>query len=203
MLGVSCGWLTHHELGGRYYEMSDIEKELTLIRKAIEKMDRGLLVVTRAWRVGLISDRARGWLAKYFGRESSTVDCIPEPLQEWIIEQETGLPAQIGDDFSFKTLAVHNSGERLMARLVTDSEQHMLILKEQPLSTRTVLVDSFGLTPRESEVLFWVARGKSNEEIARILAISHRTVGKHLEHVYAKIGVETRTSAATFVLTSN
>lgn len=183
--------------------MSPIEKELTLIRKAIEKMDRGLIIINQAWRVGLISDRARGWLAKYFGRESLTADRIPKPLQEWIIEQETGLTPKNGDDFSFKTLAVRSSGERLMARLVPDSKQHMLILKEQPLPTRTVLVDGFGLTPRESEVLFWLASGKSNAEIARILTISRRTVGKHLEHVYAKIGVDTRTSAATFVLSSN
>jgi DNA-binding NarL/FixJ family response regulator len=52
------------------------------------------------------------------------------------------------------------------------------------------------LTARESEVLLWVARGKTNRDIADILGMSPRTVNKHLEHVFEKLGVETRTAAA-------
>ncbi|MBN9427055.1 MAG: response regulator [Burkholderiales bacterium] len=52
------------------------------------------------------------------------------------------------------------------------------------------------LTARESEVLLWVARGKTNRDIAEILGMSPRTVNKHLEHVFEKLGVETRTAAA-------
>ena len=54
----------------------------------------------------------------------------------------------------------------------------------------------FGLTQRESEVLLWIARGKSNRDIGEILGLSPRTVNKHLEQVYAKLGVENRASAA-------
>lgn len=52
-----------------------------------------------------------------------------------------------------------------------------------------------GLTLRESEVMRWLARGKTDAEIAALLSISRRTVQKHLEHVYVKLGVETRTAA--------
>jgi DNA-binding CsgD family transcriptional regulator len=52
------------------------------------------------------------------------------------------------------------------------------------------------LTPRESEVLMWVARGKSNRDIGEIQNLSPRTVNKHLERIYAKLGVENRASAA-------
>jgi DNA-binding NarL/FixJ family response regulator len=52
------------------------------------------------------------------------------------------------------------------------------------------------LTARESEVLLWVGRGKTNRDIAEILGMSPRTVNKHLEHIFAKLGVETRTAAA-------
>lgn len=52
------------------------------------------------------------------------------------------------------------------------------------------------LTARESEVLSWVARGKSDRQIATILGISARTVQKHLENAYPKLGVESRTAAA-------
>jgi DNA-binding CsgD family transcriptional regulator len=51
------------------------------------------------------------------------------------------------------------------------------------------------LTAREQEVLAWVARGKTNAEIARLLWLSPATVRKHLENVYAKLGVSTRTAA--------
>ncbi|WP_420996164.1 response regulator [Cupriavidus sp. 30B13] len=51
------------------------------------------------------------------------------------------------------------------------------------------------LTPREAEVMVWVARGKTNRDVAEILGMSPRTVNKHLEHIYEKLGVETRTAA--------
>lgn len=55
---------------------------------------------------------------------------------------------------------------------------------------------SLHLTARESEVLYWLANGKSNKEIGAILEISARTVNKHLEQVFTKLGVENRTAAA-------
>jgi DNA-binding NarL/FixJ family response regulator len=58
----------------------------------------------------------------------------------------------------------------------------------------------FGLTAREAEVLLWIARGKSNRDIGEILALSPRTVNKHLEHIYVKLGVENRASAAAVAL---
>jgi DNA-binding NarL/FixJ family response regulator len=61
-------------------------------------------------------------------------------------------------------------------------------------------LQALGLTPREAEVLLWVAQGKTNPEVAVILGIRHRTVKKHLEHVFAKLGVETRTAASRTAL---
>ena len=52
------------------------------------------------------------------------------------------------------------------------------------------------LTPREREVLGWVSAGKTNRQIADIVGASARTIAKHLERVYDKLGVETRTAAA-------
>ena len=53
-----------------------------------------------------------------------------------------------------------------------------------------------GLTPREAEMLMWVAQGKTNSEIATITNVQLTTVKKHLESVFQKIGVENRTAAA-------
>ncbi|MGG7516551.1 response regulator [Allorhizobium undicola] len=58
------------------------------------------------------------------------------------------------------------------------------------------LRDAFGLTSREAEVLLWIAHGKSNRDIGEILGLSARTVNKHLEQIYVKLGVENRASAA-------
>jgi DNA-binding CsgD family transcriptional regulator len=56
-------------------------------------------------------------------------------------------------------------------------------------------LEALGVTPREIEVLRWLAAGKSDREIAALLSCSHRTVQKHLQRVYIKLGVETRTGA--------
>ena len=55
------------------------------------------------------------------------------------------------------------------------------------------------LTPRETEVLAWLAKGKTNRDIADILGMSPRTVNKHLEHIFEKLGVETRAAAAAIM----
>jgi len=59
---------------------------------------------------------------------------------------------------------------------------------------------AFGLTAREAEVLYWVAKGKINRDIGDILGASPATVKKHLERIYAKLGVETRTAAAAMAI---
>ena len=56
------------------------------------------------------------------------------------------------------------------------------------------------LTAREAEVLYWVVKGKTNRDIGDILGTSPRTVTKHLEHVFGKLGVETRTAAAAVAM---
>ena len=57
-----------------------------------------------------------------------------------------------------------------------------------------------GLTPRELEVLLLVARGASNREIAKTLVIAEKTAANHVEHIYAKIDVSTRASAALYAM---
>jgi DNA-binding response OmpR family regulator/DNA-binding CsgD family transcriptional regulator len=60
--------------------------------------------------------------------------------------------------------------------------------------------DYLSLTTREAEVLIWIARGKSNRDISDILGISRRTVNKHLEQIFTKLGVENRASAAALAV---
>ena len=59
---------------------------------------------------------------------------------------------------------------------------------------------SLGLTPRETEVLTWIARGKTNYEIGVILSACTGTICKHVEHILVKLNVENRTGAAAIAL---
>lgn len=69
--------------------------------------------------------------------------------------------------------------------------------REQVLAQQTqVLQQQFALTAREAEVLLWISRGKSNRDMSEILGISPRTVNKHLEQIFLKLGVANRASAA-------
>jgi len=79
----------------------------------------------------------------------------------------------------------------------TDREKALLELLRPHLARaykRTMTLDR--LTGRESEVLHWVSCGKSDAQIGAILGLSARTVQKHLQHLYEKLGVESRTAAA-------
>ena len=67
-------------------------------------------------------------------------------------------------------------------------------------ATPEALAVALGLTAREAEILSWVAQGKTNPEIGIILGIQLTTVKKHLESIFAKLGVENRTAAVTLAL---
>jgi DNA-binding CsgD family transcriptional regulator len=71
-----------------------------------------------------------------------------------------------------------------------------LLMRQERVGLAARELDSLPLTARERDVVALVASGKTNSEIATVLAISPRTVQKHLEHIFEKLGVETRTAAA-------
>lgn len=73
-------------------------------------------------------------------------------------------------------------------------------MKSNGCACDNIFRERLGLTRREIEVLNWVTNGKTNAEIGLILGTSPRTIQKHLEHVFEKLGVETRTAAAVRVL---
>jgi DNA-binding CsgD family transcriptional regulator len=73
---------------------------------------------------------------------------------------------------------------------------HLVEQSDDPDQMRRACKQTFGLTGREAEIACWMAQGKTNFEIAVILAIARRTVEKHVEHVLAKLGVENRVAAA-------
>ena len=94
------------------------------------------------------------------------------------------------------TLAQYDLHDRARRKILELSE---VLAKGGGLADAAVLtaerLQEIGLTPREAQVLHWVAQGKSNGDIAVILESSPRTIAKHIEHVFLKLGVESRTAA--------
>ncbi len=97
-------------------------------------------------------------------------------------------------------LATHVRNARA-AREAIRVMQHGKAASAAPASGPDRLSEA-ALTPRETEVLGWLAKGKTNRDIADILGMSHRTVNKHLEHIFEKLGVETRAAAAALATRS-
>jgi DNA-binding NarL/FixJ family response regulator len=90
--------------------------------------------------------------------------------------------------------------QALAVTLVDNSKEDEIVLKLTNLdgpSEPQQLQEKLKITKRESQVLLWIANGKTNKEIAEILTMSPKTVDKHLEQIYRKLGVDNRTSAAS------
>lgn len=79
---------------------------------------------------------------------------------------------------------------------LTNGEKLLKLVETGKSSGEESLRDELKLTVRESQVLYWISNGKTNREIAEILGMSPRTVNKHLEQIFPKLGVENRTAAA-------
>jgi DNA-binding CsgD family transcriptional regulator len=121
-----------------------------------------VIVLSRGGDAELLSPAARRLVREYLG--ASSANTVPAELVDWSLSAAPTLIRQRGD----RCLTVERSGDALL-------------LEE----TR----DDLGLTPRERQILAWVARGKTNLQIAELLWISPTTLRRHLEHVYAKLGV--------------
>ena len=104
----------------------------------------------------------------------------------------TGLPTP---------LVIASLDSRLIVRYSEDSRgRQFLFLKEEKVGVCPAEFVRLGLTQREGEVLYWICQGKTNPEIAAVQGISFRTVHKHVEHILAKLGVETRVAAMLIAL---
>ncbi|MEW6155960.1 MAG: response regulator transcription factor [Verrucomicrobiota bacterium] len=105
------------------------------------------------------------------------------------------------DDYLTKPVTTEELINAIRARL-NRKEKHQAHWRgkldahlRRPKFTSPAPLQTLGLTPREAEVLFWVAQGKTNSEIGIILGIRLRTVKKHVEHIFGKLHVETRNAA--------
>ncbi|MBK7900867.1 MAG: response regulator transcription factor [Azonexus sp.] len=139
---------------------------------------------------------ARRLLTAYFGNPETVA---PDELLAWIA---AALKAR-GEGREPAQLLLAQDSRRLLASFHDQSgeEEWLVVLREENDGAAVeTLIAAFRLTQREAEVLYWVVQGKTSKDIGDILGSSPRTVNKHLEHVFEKLGVETRTAAANLAL---
>jgi DNA-binding response OmpR family regulator/DNA-binding CsgD family transcriptional regulator len=135
---------------------------------------------------------ARSLLTRYF---ASAEPQLPEAAAEWVQAQSQAQLAGLGTS----TFTVAHGAKRLVLALheqTGDGEWLVVMREASDAAVVEAMTHTFRLTLREAEVLYWVVKGKTNRDIADILGMSAATVKKHLEHVFEKLGVETRTAAA-------
>jgi DNA-binding CsgD family transcriptional regulator len=116
---------------------------------------------------------------------------LPEALAQWAFNDDGN---SNGEPFT-----VSRDGARLIIRRVRQSDRRLLLLSEENSTAAAERLAQYHLTPRELEVLHWLAAGKANAEIGVILGVSVGTAKMHVEHILAKLGVENRTAAAAYL----
>jgi DNA-binding response OmpR family regulator/DNA-binding CsgD family transcriptional regulator len=95
------------------------------------------------------------------------------------------------------------TGTALVTRRFSEpgrNDLQLFVLEEKGTPPGPAALMTLGLTAREAEVLYWIAQGKSNPDTATILGASVRTVHKHVEHIFQKLGLETRNAATVTAL---
>ncbi len=155
-----------------------------LAQEAVDVAGMGTVVLDSPGRVAWRSPQAVVWLQQAFGTDAAAQNAAAQ----WLAAARRDGTAQ-----------ANVAQGRLLARHLGQGSlgESMLLLSLTPVDQAAAQrLREVALTPRETEVLSWLAKGKTNRDIADILGMSHRTVNKHLEHVFEKLGVETRSAAA-------
>ena len=176
-------------------------RQMRQARTALDVFGQATLAIAvRSRRVVWQTPLARKLVQRFF---PDAGEDTPAALLAWVLE---ATQSQQSGGAVRETICLNPDGGRLIGsfhdRTDQDGEGEWLVVLREDDDTATIgmLIDAFRLTQREGEVLYWVTRGKTNRDIGAILGTSPRTVHKHLEHVFAKLAVETRTAAAALAM---
>ncbi len=167
-------------------------------RAALDASGRFLFAVNRQGEVVWATPQAKKLLMGDEPAPTTGPLKAPQPWLQWLEQVQSGAspdakpsvaPSLSNDQFRLQYMGKLNPNESLL-RLAKRSSSDSPAEFSRDLS----------LTRREGEVLSWLSKGKTNRDIAQILGLSPRTVDKHLEQIYAKLGVENRTAAAAIAV---
>lgn len=160
---------------------------------ALDATGRFLIATNRSGRLRWCTPKAKALLDELMPRATQHELGLPHAVVSKLLQMfQEASTANARQTLRFAERSIEVS-------LVSQMGQDEILFRLTEINTRAdeqVLQCKLALTARESEVLLWISRGKSNREIGEILSISPRTVNKHLEQVFVKLGVENRASAA-------
>ncbi|MDF0583156.1 response regulator [Bradyrhizobium yuanmingense] len=160
-------------------------------RAALDVSGRFLFAVNRQGSVLWATPQAQRLLSDHHGAQADDF-VLPPTLLQWLeqAKAKSGSKSQAASLPDNPQLRFYYMGE------TAPNEFLLRLSKEAGTALPPEFTSELGLTTREGEVLAWLSKGKTNRDIAQILGLSPRTVDKHLEQIYAKLGVENRTAAA-------
>lgn len=159
-------------------------------RVALDAAGRHLLAVSGKGKIRWSTPQATRLVNAATGNDEG-LDVVSAHIGRWMAMRD----ATRETSFAIRQAGQASLQLSFLGRIDAD-EFLFRLTAENPMSDDEILRQHFSLTQRESEVLLWIAKGKSNRDIGEILGLSARTVTKHLEQIYVKLGVENRASAA-------
>lgn len=167
-------------------------------RTALDVSGRYLLAVNNIGKLMWATPQAQKLLSDTLAAGDDNDVVLPDPLPQWLEQAQK-------NNAGLKAAAVAtlpgNEHLRLQFMGKLGPNEFLLRLEKHSRADAPAAFSSeFGLTMREGEVLSWLSKGKTNRDIAQILGLSPRTVDKHLEQIYSKLGVENRTAAAAIAV---
>jgi DNA-binding response OmpR family regulator len=168
---------------------------------ALDVSGRFLMAVSRDGKIMWATPQAQKLLSDNLNAASDDELVLPQTMLPWL---EQAQQSKTGSKAPALVSFPDNEQLRLqfMGKLGQD-EFLLRLAKDSGANMPKEFSKELGLTSREGEVLSWLSKGKTNRDIAQILGLSPRTVDKHLEQIYAKLGVENRTAAAAVAASAN
>ena len=160
-------------------------RAVRLARGAIDVGGHGVLMVDAHHRIAWRSPQAQRWLAEFFADDTDDL------CRTWLNPPRGGEGDLRTHQIQDRVLTARRLGSAGLGEVMW-----LLSLRTADAAQPGSRLATASLTPRETEVLSWIAKGKTNRDVGEILNMSPRTVNKHLEHVFEKLGVETRAAAA-------
>jgi DNA-binding response OmpR family regulator/DNA-binding CsgD family transcriptional regulator len=167
-------------------------------RAALDVSGRYLLAVNSTGKIMWATPQAQKLLSETLSPDSDDDVVLPDPIPQWLDQARKGKPGS-----KAAIVAALHGDEQLRLQYMGKlgaNEFLLRLARDSGTETPAEFSSELGLTTREGEVLSWLSKGKSNRDIAQILGLSPRTVDKHLEQIYSKLGVENRTAAAAIAV---
>ncbi|MEX5217592.1 MAG: helix-turn-helix transcriptional regulator [Nitrospira sp.] len=176
--------------------VTQYQEECQRLDSVMQRVRMGVIELTGQGGIERTSHAASLWLESYFNAPRSS-DMLPEKLRRWVCQQDKRWTDMSQLPAPDRALVVDRGYRKMVIRFIREEERRTLFMEERVKGMEVDALVQFGLTRREAEILQFLTLSRTNAEIAGALQISPRTVQSVVERIFDKLGVDTRTAAAT------